>query len=161
MHRKRVCPSAFGRGANPFLYEEVKGLECLERFVEIFDDVVDVFCTDGETDGGRRNTAFCQFLLVHLGMRRRCRMDDEGLDICDVGEEAEDLQMIDEFLCLFCTALDFECKDRNAAVREVLLVKLMIRMVRQGWMVNLCDMRVFGKVVNNLERIFNMAFNTE
>ena len=58
-------------------------------------------------------------------------MDNQALHICHICQEREDLQMVDECVCLFLASLDIEGEDAAAAVGEVLLVQCMIRMFRQ------------------------------
>ena len=53
-------------------------------------------------------------------------MDCQGLHICYVGKQREQLQLIDEILCLLCITLDLKGKDRTAAIRKILLVKLLL-----------------------------------
>ena len=36
--------------------------------LQIIDDIIDVFCTDGQTYGAWCDTAFAQFLFIHLRM---------------------------------------------------------------------------------------------
>ena len=48
--------------------------ECL---VKVSDDVVDVLGTDGQPDGGGRDSLFLQFSLVQLRVCRGCRVDDQ------------------------------------------------------------------------------------
>ena len=65
-----------------------------------------------------------------------CRMNGKGLHICYVCKQREQLKVIDEFLCFFCTTLDLKCKDRTATIREILLVEcLLLRVFGNGWMV--------------------------
>ena len=56
-------------------------------------------------------------------------MDNERFDIGNVCKQGENLEVVDEFLRLFFSALDFKCKDGDTSVGEVFLVKLMVRMV--------------------------------
>ena len=104
-------------------------LHCLECLVEIPDDVVDMLRTDGEADCGAFDTGVQQLLLCHLRMCRACRMDDERFDIGNVCKQGENLEVVDEFLRLFFSALDFKCKDGDTSVGEVFLVKLMVWMI--------------------------------
>lgn len=88
-------------------------------------------------------------------------MDDERLDIRDIGQQAEDLEMVDELLGRLSAALDLEREDGDTAIREVLLVELVVRMIRQSRMVDLRDMRVLGEVVDDLEGVLDMALDTQ
>lgn len=51
-------------------------MDCFETMLQISDDIVDVFCTDGQTysawcDNSSRSS------LIHLRMSGGCRMDDQ------------------------------------------------------------------------------------
>ncbi len=50
-------------------------------------------------------------------------MDNKGFNICYVCKQGEQLQVINEILCFLCIALDLECEDGTAAVREIFLIK--------------------------------------
>ena len=116
---------------------------------------------DGQANRRRRDARCGELLLVHLGVRRRSRMDDERLDVRDIGQQAEDLQVVDELLGRLSAALDLERENRDAAIREVLLVELMIRMVRHSRVIDLLDMRVLGKVVDDLECVLDVALDAQ
>ena len=145
-------------GREKYIKRSVKGLKGL---IEIVNDIIDVLRADGQADRRRRDARSGEFLLVHLGVRRRSRMDDERLDIRDIGQQAEDLEMVDELLGRLSAALDLEREDGDTAVREVLLVELVVRMIRQGRMVDLIDMRVLGEVVDDLEGVLDMALDAQ
>ena len=145
-------------GREKYIKRSVKGLEGL---IEIVNDIIDVLRADGQANRRRRDARSGEFLLVHLGVRRRSRMDDERLDIRDIGQQAEDLEMVDELLGRLSAALDLEREDGDTAVREVLLVELVVRMIRQSRMVDLRDMRVLGEVVDDLEGVLDMALDAQ
>lgn len=43
---------------------------CLECVIKVFNDVLYIFCSDGETDGILCNSLLLQLFLIILGMRR-------------------------------------------------------------------------------------------
>ena len=47
--------------------------------------IVDVFGTDGETDGVLADTGSFQCIIGQLRMSSRCRMDDKALHISHIG----------------------------------------------------------------------------
>ena len=61
---------------------------------------------DGQADGVRPDALIEQLLRRELGVRRRGRVDDEALDVRDVGQQGEDLQMVDEAVRLGLAARD-------------------------------------------------------
>ena len=116
---------------------------------------------DGEADGRRRDAGGEKLFFAHLGMRRGRRMDDERLDIGDVREQGEDSEVVDELLRRLGAALDFERENRDAAVREIFLVERMIRMALDGRMVDLFDMRVLREVVDDFQRVLDVALDAQ
>ena len=69
--------------------------------------------------------------------------------------------MVDEFPCFFLGALDIEGEDRTTAVREELLVELVVRMRRNGWVINLSHLRVVLQILYYLQCILNVTLYTE
>ena len=94
-------------------------------------------------------------------MCRRIWMDDEALDVCDICEEREELQMIDECESFLLATLYLKCEDGGTAIREVFLVELMIRMIRQRRMVYFLYQRMLGQVLYDLLRILCMALEAQ
>lgn len=95
-------------------------LQCLR---EVFDDVLDVFRTDGESDGGGSDVLLFQLLGRELRVGGRIWVNHQTLHVGDVRQQRENLQGIDEAPCLLLTALDLKGEDRTAALREVLLIE--------------------------------------
>ncbi len=69
--------------------------------------------------------------------------------------------MVDELPCLFLAALDIEGEDRTTAVREELLVKFMVWMRRNGWVINLSHLRIVLQIFYHLQCILNVTLYTE
>ena len=88
-------------------------------------------------------------------------MDDEALDVGDVGEQREYLQIIDESPRLFAAALDAEGKDRSSAVGEIFFVQGVIGMIGQRGMVDLLDQRMGAQVFHDLLCILGVAFEPQ
>ena len=156
--REAAENSATPLGREKYIKRSVKGLEGL---IEIVNDIIDVLRADGQANRRRRDAGCSELLLVHLGVRRRSRMDDERLDVGNIGQQAEYLQVVDELLGRLSAALDLERENRDAAIREVLLVELMIRMVRHSRVIDLLDMRVLSEVVDNLECVLDVALDAQ
>ena len=111
----------------------MKGLltNCCKSSFQICKDIIDVLCTDGQTDRVRLNALICQLFLGQLRMCRSCRMDNQTLYVCNICEQGKDLQVVDKFMCFCLSALDFKGENRSAAMREIFLIQDMIRMIRQ------------------------------
>ena len=88
-------------------------------------------------------------------------MDDQALNVSNVCQQREDLQLVDKLECCFLAALDIKGEDRCAAVREVLLVQSMIRVVRQRRMVHMLNLRVIGQELNDLLGVLNVTLDTQ
>ena len=94
-------------------------------------------------------------------MRGGVRVNHEALHVGNVCKQAENLQAIDELEGFFLAALDIERKDGAATIREVLLVKLVVRMVFEARVAHAGNLRVLGKEFQNLLGVFNMAIEAE
>ena len=88
-------------------------------------------------------------------------MDDQALDVRDVREQREDGEVVDELPGLFLSALDVEGEDGGTALREVLLIEIVLGMVREGGMVDLLDQRVARKVLDDLLRVLRVPLQAE
>ena len=62
--------------------------------------------TDGQANGRRGDVLLGQFFRAELGVGGGVGMDDQALDIGHVGEQGEDLQVVDETPGVFLRALD-------------------------------------------------------
>lgn len=116
---------------------------------------------DGETDGTAGNAHISQFLVGQLRMRGGGRMNNQGLYVSNVGQQGENLKVINEPKSLFLTALDLEGEDRSTAVREILLIQGMVRMLGQGRMADLCYFRMLCQIANDFLSVFYMTLYTE
>ena len=67
-------------------------LHSLETVFQICQNVVDVLCADGQTDGRRGDAGVEQFLVVHLGVCGRTGVDDQGLYVCHICQQGEQFQ---------------------------------------------------------------------
>ena len=71
-------------------------------------------------------------------------VNDQALNIRHVSQQRKDLQLIDKIMSFPLAALDIKCKDRSAAVRKVLFLQSVIRMIGQRRMIDLFDLRMLG-----------------
>ena len=116
---------------------------------------------DGETDRAGRDAAFQELLLRHLRMRRGSGVDHERLHVRDIRQQREDFQMVDEDFSRLCAALDLESKDRRAALREILLIKLVVGVRLDRRVIDLLDVGVLLEEIHDLQRILHMALNAQ
>ena len=125
-----------------------------KALLQIPDDIVNVFGSDGQTDRILIDACRFQLLRRHLRMSRVVRMDHQALDVRHIRQEGEDLQTIDERVCFLLAAFDAEGEDGRSAVREILLVQRVIRMIREGGMTDLLHLRMGCQELNYLLRAF-------
>ena len=107
------------------------------------------------------DTLILQFLCGQLRVSGGCRMDNQTLNVSNVCQQREDLQLVDKLECCFLAALDIKGEDGRTAVREVLLVQCMVRMIRQRRMVYMLNLRVIGQELNDLLGVLNVTLDTQ
>lgn len=102
-----------------------------KALLKVSDDIIDVLSSDRKSDGALMDILIVELFLRKLGMCCCRRMNYKRLNISYVSKEREDLKCIDELVSLGLSSLDIEGEDRTAAVREILLIKLVLRMIRK------------------------------
>ena len=107
------------------------------------------------------DTLILELLSGQLGVRGGSRVNDKALYVCDVSQQRENLELVDELERSFLAALDVEGEDGSAAVREVLLVQSVIRVLRQRRMVDVLDLRMVLEEFNDLLGVLDMALNAQ
>src|SRR5665811_1033245 len=89
---RRGCGAGSGRDSN--------GL------VEVGDDVVDVLEADRDSDQIGRHAAGDLILSRELRVGGGCGVDDQALGLADIGQQAEELDRVDELAAGFDAALE-------------------------------------------------------
>ena len=107
------------------------------------------------------DTLILQFLCGQLGVRGGSRVDDKALYVCDVSQQRENLELVDELERSFLAALDVEGEDGRAAVREILLVQSVVRVLRQGRMIYMLDLRMVLEELNDLLGVLNVTLDAQ
>ena len=107
------------------------------------------------------DTLILQFLCGQLGVRSGSRVNDKALYVCDVSQQRENLELVDELERSFLAALDVEGEDGRAAVREILLVQSVIRVLRQGRMIYMLDLRMVLEELNDLLGVLNVTLDAQ
>ena len=116
---------------------------------------------DGKSDGVGLDTLFEKLGFGELGVSCGSRVDNQGLNVGNVSKQGEYRQVVDELLSVLCGALYLEGENGAAAVREVLLVKLVSRLGSEGGVMYSLYLRVLAEVLNYLQRVEYMALNTQ
>ena len=86
---------------------------------------------DGQTDGVLVDLLLGQLLIVQLAVGGGSRVDDQALDVGNVGQQGEDFQVVNELECFLAAALDVKGEDGSASVGEILLIQGVIRVIGQ------------------------------
>ena len=132
-----------------------------ESGIKGLDKVVDVLGADGKSDGVRLDPLLQKLGLGELGVRRGSRVDNQRLNVRNVGKQGEYRQVVDELLCVRRSSLYLEGEDGSAAVREVLLVQLVSRLGGEGRVVYGLYLRVLAEVLNYLQRVEYVALHAQ
>src|SRR5690606_27576025 len=118
----RCCRSiacrASDQGRKPYLRHCMYALTLRdrERLIEVPQDVVDVFQTDGQTHIVGRHARQRLFFLAQLRVRRRGWMNGERTRVTDVRQVREQLQVVDKGAPGLASALDAKADDRARAL---------------------------------------------
>ena len=90
-----------------------------EGLAKVVQDIVDMLCTDGKPDGGRRDVLLGQLLWAHLRVGGGIGVDDEALHVGNICQQREDLQRINEVPCLVYSTFNLESEDAATTIWEV------------------------------------------
>lgn len=132
-----------------------------EGLLQIPNDILGVLGTNRKSNRGGRNVLLGELLGRKLGVRGGSRVHDERLDVGHVGEQREDLQVVDELPSCLLATLDLEGEDRGTATGEVLLVQLMVGVLGQARVVHLGNMAVPGQELNDLFGVLDMTVDAQ
>src|SRR5450755_566211 len=94
-------------------------LACLQSLIDVPEDIIERFESDREAHHLRRDAGGALLVFVELAMRRRRRMDDQGLRISDVGQVRQELHRLDESNAGCGASLDAEGQDSSGAVWKI------------------------------------------
>src|ERR1035437_3336212 len=93
----------------------------LDGLVEVGDDVVDVLDADRDANQLRSHAAGDLIGRRQLLVSGGCGVDDQTLRVADVGQQAEELDRVDELAAGVDATLEPEGHDATEATAEVLL----------------------------------------
>ena len=116
---------------------------------------------DGQADGVLVDAHILQLLGGQLGVGGGGRVDDQALHVSDVGQQREDLQVVDELKGFLLAALDVEGEDGRTAVGEVLLVQGVVGMVGQAGMIDVGHLRVMVQELHDLLGVLVVAVQAQ
>ena len=134
---------------------------CGKGLIQIRNDIINMLSADRQPDGVGLNAHIQQFFLRQLRMRGSCRMDHQRLYIRHVGQQREDLQMVDKFKGLLLATLDLKGENGCAAIGEILLIQGMVGMIRQGRMVDMLHLRMIDQILHDLLGVLRMALQPQ
>src|SRR6185436_9880526 len=90
-----------------------------QRLVDGPEDVVERLEADRHAHHVGRDAGLDLVGFLHLAVRGRGGMDDQGLGVADVSEVAHELRRLDEALARFGAALDAEIEETGRAFRQI------------------------------------------
>src|SRR6185436_12799814 len=85
-----------------------------ESLLEVPDQIVDRFNSDGEPNRPRIDTRGTKLLFVELPMRRARRMDDQAFRVADIGQMRPECDTTDEILPAGPSPCAVEREDRTS-----------------------------------------------
>ena len=94
-------------------------------------------------------------------MCRRVGMHHQALHVGHIGQQAENLEAVDELEGFGLAALHIEGENRARTVGEIPLVEGVLRMVRKARVVHLGHLRVLREELQDLLGVFHMAVQTQ
>ena len=129
--------------------------------IQVGDDVIGIFDSDGQTDHVSRNTRSNEVFVAQLRVGRAGRMDDQRFRIGNIRKQREQFQLVDPLDAGLLAALDAESEDRAGAFREVFVRKRLVFAIRQFRIIHPGNFRVVRQISDNLAGIFDMAFDAQ
>src|SRR5215475_5743142 len=94
-------------------------------------------------------------------MGRRCRMDNEGARIADVGEMREKRDVGNKLYTGVISALQSEGEHSPTAVRDIFFCKSVIFVPRQSRVADPCDFRTLRQPLGYGERVVAMTLHAQ
>ena len=85
------------------------------------------------------NSLICKLFIIELAVSCAGRVNYKRLYICNICKQTENLEVINKLPCFFPSPFDVECKNRSSAMREILLIKSMVRMIGKGRVIYFFD----------------------
>lgn len=86
----------------------------VEGLIQVCNDIVDIFCTDGQSDGIRFDSLIVQLFPQSAGSELYLRVDYQRFHVCYVSQQREDLQSVNKVFRILFATLDVECEDEPA-----------------------------------------------
>ena len=108
------------------------GLGGTQSLVNVGDDVIDIFNTDGKADKIGRNTRGDLFFRGELLMGRRCGVYYKGFGIADICEMRQELDVINELFACIESPFDSKADNCPCPLRQILLRIPVIGMIWQS-----------------------------
>ena len=116
---------------------------------------------DGEADGTLVDALVGEFGLRQLGVGGCGGMDDQRLDVGNIGQQREDLQGVYEAERFLLASLDLEGENGAAPVGEIPEVLRVVGMGGECRMVDLSHLGVFGQEVHHLQGVGHVALDAQ
>lgn len=91
-------------------------LNLIQSLLQVIKNIVDVLCSDTQSDCRRCDVLLSQLFWWQLWVSCCVWMDHKALNVCNVCKKREDFQWVDKLPCLVLSALDLEYEISKLAV---------------------------------------------
>jgi len=141
-------------------------LKCLrlsfcEGLIEVGEEVVEVFDTDGKADEFGFDAAGELLLGGELGVCRGGGVNGERFGVAEVGDVGEKLKGVDELGSGFCSSFDAEDDDAAAFAAKVFFVLGELGVIGEAGEADPIDGRVVLEMLGDGEGVVAVAFHAE
>ena len=116
---------------------------------------------DGQPDGAGENPLLRLLLRGQLGVGGGGRVDDQALGVGYVGQQGEQLQVVQEAEGPLLSPFQVHSEDGAAAPGEIPPVQAVVRMVRERGVVDPLHLGVVGEILHHLPGVLGVAVQAE
>ena len=116
---------------------------------------------NGQTYSGLRDVLLCELLGRELRVSCGGWVDGQTLHIGNVGQEREDLEIVNELPSRILAAFELEGEDGTTALWEVLLIEVVGWVALQSGVAYAGHFGMLAQVLYNLEGVAYVSLNTQ
>lgn len=136
-------------------------LHLIHCLLEVGDDVVGVFDADRESDEVGCYTGFPQLFVRELPVGVAGWMQNAGSDVCDMGDNTDEVELVHELNGFFPGALQTEGDDTATAIGEVFLCQGVVLIAWQTAVVDPPYLRTLLKPLGYLLGVAAVLLHTQ
>lgn len=143
------------------MIQSLISLRCRGASFEVCEDTVGVFGPDREANRALLSALLNKLCVVELRVDRDHRVNHQVLHVCNICGQEENLQIIGKDKCPLLAALNIEGESGRTAVRGVLLIERVVRVICERRVIHLLNLQVLRQELGGLQRVLDMAFRVE